>query len=136
MKWVFKLVSDIGLGGTIGFPLILSILFFSRDRALYYVVNLFIAAYISAFFKLSYQEGRPFWAFADVNAYQCSNDFGAPSGHSSMSMHMTLITLLDLLSSYGYTDLVANSVLSVLSILVIPIPVGISRLYNGVHALD
>jgi membrane-associated phospholipid phosphatase len=122
-------------------PILLGYLTLSRGRAFYYLVNLFVVNYITGLGKLWYHQARPFWLTTDIQAlHQCSNDFGSPSGHSSYTMHMTLMLVLDIFASSAdalsgdsakqLKSQILGALTAVLS-LALPLVVGFSRLYLG-----
>ena len=109
--------------------LVFSYLYLSRPASLYVLVHLFVAGYMSGFLKLFYQQPRPYWVDTGVKAIMCANDFGMPSGHSSCSMHISVMIAFELIAngySWGWTT----------GLIGVPLAVGISRLYVGVHSID
>ena len=122
-------------------PILMGYLTLSRGRAFYYLVNLFVVNYITGLGKLWYHQARPFWLTTDIKAlHECSNDFGSPSGHSSYSMHLTLMVVLDSFASSAdalSTDTakqlkshILGALAAVVS-LIMPLTIGFSRLYLG-----
>lgn len=111
LKWFSISVSFIGGPFITGALVFVSYLFYSRKRAFYYITSFFIALFLSAIAKLYYQQARPFWLDDDIQAFDCGNDFGSPSGHSIIAMHVTFLYILDTMSSYGIDNLLVQSVL-------------------------
>ena len=99
VKQFFLFITDLGAEVIIGSTILFSYLLLSRERALYYILNIFVMSHVSSVLKLAYHGPRPYWASDDILAYKCSSDYGSPSGHSSVSMHTTVFILLDVLST-------------------------------------
>ena len=106
----------------------------SRQRALYYLVNFMMLNFASAFLKLRAHEPRPFWVGEGSEAIRCSGEYGSPSGHSSTSMHITIVCLLDWATEEGMEAI--GQVMTCCAGIIIPFLVGVSRLYVGVHSFD
>lgn len=93
---IFKFITDLGDNtvSTIFFLLIYS--FSTRVKAFYYVVVVFMSGAINGYLKIAYHHPRPIWTSFDVIAYQCTNSYGFPSGHSQ-SAALTYSTIYFLL---------------------------------------
>jgi len=125
-------VSDLGGTVLIMLTLVISYLYLSRSASIYVLVHLFVAGYMNGFQKLFYQQPRPFWVDSGVKAIMCGRDFGMPSGHSSNSMHISVMIGFELISN-GYSWGLTSWIIGLIGV---PLTVGISRLYVGVHSID
>jgi len=130
----FTVLTDLGAEFLCGGMLLVAYVFTSRKRALYYMFNFMVMNFASAFLKLRGHEPRPFWVDSKVAAIRCSNEYGSPSGHSSTSMHITMAVTLDIAEELHMPTI--GKVMSSCAGIGLPILIGISRLYVGVHSLD
>lgn len=111
----------------------------SRKRAMYYLILISVFIFMMSFFKLFYHEPRPYMVVAEIKVYDCSTEFGNPSGHTmSVGSIMVLLFL-----EYFYTNDhgLQNErgcwyLFCLLADVGVMLIVGFSRLYNGVHTLD
>ena len=100
INW-WKLYTDVGLVCIEAIPIGFTYLKpEQRRRCLYYVFTFVVITTIMNITKLSYADPRPYWVSPDVQAFKCSSTFGNPSGHSEMSMAISLILWLDFQKSY------------------------------------
>ena len=113
-----------------------------RSRCFYYVFLALSIDTISSVTKLHDHQARPFWVGQDVQAFDCSNQYGNPSGHSLSSMGMLLAAWLDVnkrASDDQNHFLHKHSNIRKLLFLIALILAGAvaySRLFLGVHSLN
>jgi membrane-associated phospholipid phosphatase len=104
-----------------------------RQRAIYYFCAFVTIQFITNVLKLGYHDPRPFWVSQEIIAYNCSGQYGNPSGHSAMSMGTAFVLWLD----FCHTDHKP-----VFKIALLPVAIGFglsimySRLIVGVHSID
>lgn len=97
----------------------------SRQRALYYIAGIFLQTYMISVLKLYYQQARPYWLVDEIASTSCpSNDFGSPSGHSSVSMFVPILVIMDLLSTYNLDSWILSIVLCAGGSVLVALPVG------------
>jgi len=88
--------------------------------------------------KIAYNEPRPFMASSKIRAYDCSIEYGNPSGHSLFAAAFFIFVFLDIFmgemkgKKYNKIWMVIGFGIAIGSIVII----GFSRLYNGVHSLN
>ena len=92
--------------------------------------------HVSGVLKLLYHQPRPYWVSDGVRAYKCSKDYGFPSGHSSISMHVTVFMILDIFASSIYSSEILIQIITVILSMAFPVLIGFSRVYLGVHSFD
>lgn len=109
-----------------------------RNRAFYYLAAFSWCAIIVNSTKLSYSLPRPFWVNPDVQAFECTAQFGNPSGHAAVTVGRPMLYWLDL--NKNVKEGLASTIWfkSLLFILFVLYSVSIcySRLFLGVHTLD
>ena len=77
-------------------PIIYYMLHFKeRARLFYYIAMVTLFFFIENAGKIFYHQARPFWVSPDIHAYDCSTQYGCPSGHSMDSLGSTLTVWLD-----------------------------------------
>jgi membrane-associated phospholipid phosphatase len=86
--------------------------------------------------KLFYHQPRPYWVSDNIRAYKCSKEYGFPSGHSSISMHITVLMILDIFASSAYSNEIFIQIIVLILSISFPVLIGFSRVYLGVHSLD
>jgi len=69
--------------------------FEQRPRSFYYLTVLTVVFFFMNIFKLYYHNPRPYWVDPDVEAYQCPDEYGNPSGHSETSLGIAMTVWLD-----------------------------------------
>lgn len=123
-------------------PIIASLLrFHERCRTFYYVVMLTAMLFIMNVSKLCYWQARPFWVWPAIQAFDCSVQYGNPSGHSLFSMGTALTIWLDYNSFISQSPRWRHNFLSKVytrgAFLVLAITfsltIGYSRIFLGVH---
>lgn len=72
----------------------------------------------------------------ELSGFSCGNDFGSPSGHSSLSMFVTILVIMDLLATYSLDSVIISTVLCIGGAVLIPVPVGFQRLFSAAHAIN
>jgi len=109
--------------------------FFSKNKlsTLYYVESWAIPVAIVLVLKGIYGRGRPYLVCSDVEARECSCDFGMPSGHSSMAV-AGWIVLAVFLSTFLKSN-VLKVLLWIFAILIAGL-ICLSRIALGVHSLN
>ena len=105
-----------------------------RARAVYYTIAITALVSFSNIMKLTYAAPRPFWSSDDVQAFHCSSEYGNPSGHTSISVGISMLVALDLIEDYVTETNVKVLVLA--TSLLFGASVGYSRLFLGVHGLN
>jgi membrane-associated phospholipid phosphatase len=98
--------------------------------------SIFLIAFLTSLLKLYFQQARPYWLVNEISGFSCGNDFGSPSGHSSMSMFVTILVIMDLLSTYSLDSVIISTVLCIGGAILVPLPVGFQRLFSGAHAIN
>lgn len=101
---IWKGYSNLAIVVVMVAPIVASLLrFHERCRAFYYVVMLTAMLFTMNVSKLCYWQPRPFWVSPAVQAFDCSAQYGNPSGHSLFSMGTALTIWLD------YNSFIAQS---------------------------
>lgn len=113
-------------------------IYWDRLRTFYYVMVLTVMLFVMNMTKLWYHEPRPFWEDARISAFDCSTQFGNPSGHSLFSMGVAINIWLDLFVSGTNKSLAALPVWAKTIALFIAISfsftIGYSRIFLGAHS--
>jgi len=65
--------------------LLMSIDYRYRANQVYWIFLLSILNLVMNITKMAYREARPFWVDPTIYLYDCSVEFGNPSGHSMMA---------------------------------------------------
>ncbi|CAG9333495.1 unnamed protein product [Blepharisma stoltei] len=86
-----------------------------------------LGAAFSGVLKSAFAHPRPFWKYSEIDALQCSKDFGAPSGHA-MSAGGSLFVL-----GYIWMKNTDRWYIKLFIIIMISIITAYDRLYLGVH---
>ena len=74
--------THIGLALETTLPIVIPYLFISqRARCFYYVFVIFGIDAVTSVAKLNYHQQRPYWVAENIQAFDCSNQYGNPSGH-------------------------------------------------------
>ena len=88
--------------------------------------------------KLTYHQERPFWASKDIEAVQCTTQYGNPSGHSMFSIGVALTMWLDVNQYISENETVLKAwyyrMLLLLGVIVYGLTIGYSRVILGVHS--
>ena len=134
-------------------PIAIPYLFISeRARCFYYVVMLMGIQGITSGQKLKYHQARPFWVYTEISAFNCSSQYGNPSGHCFTTLGGLLLVWLD----YNSWAIDANSwvddassrtnpsmftkwlwrLIIAVIFLVYSGAIAYSRMYLGVHSLN
>jgi len=80
---LWRAFSDLALIGALGGPFLHEFIWKGDlGVAVYQAVVVGAITVFINFFKLFYHDPRPFWSSDAVQAFQCSTQFGNPSGHS------------------------------------------------------
>jgi membrane-associated phospholipid phosphatase len=95
-KNLWRIWSEIALYGCIFLPILVSLVG-KRDLPLstYYSFILTVLAFFSSFLKMFYHDPRPFWSSDDVQAFNCSTQYGNPSGHSMLTFGISVAYALE-----------------------------------------
>ena len=134
--FISKLISDLGGEVLIAGTIIVAFIWFSRARAFYYIVLMILVNSLTSIGKIYYHQPRPYMIYDSVHVNgSCSTDYGHPSGHALTSMAVSVAVMFDYYASYP-SDELWKKILAGICIPWVPILVGLSRLYNGVHSLD
>ena len=92
----WKLFSNAGLGLVSSVPIAVPYLYVSeRSRCFYFVLATIGIQALTSILKLAYHGPRPFWVSPDIQAFDCSNQYGNPSGHCFTTLGMVLVCWLD-----------------------------------------
>jgi len=89
--------------------------------------------------KLWYNQARPFWVRPDIKAFDCSSQFGDPSGHSLNAIGMALLIWLDF-NEHVSRDEQSRlrhwlfRVFALVLVIIFGFTIGYSRVFLGVHA--
>jgi membrane-associated phospholipid phosphatase len=122
-------------------PVIVCFLAYSqRARATYYAAVVTVMIFVMNVFKLSYHDPRPFWVDPEITGYECSTQYGNPSGHSLNSMGIAFTIWLD----YNhYATSIPTSMSSaawrytMLAVAILfGVSIGFSRVFLGMHSWD
>lgn len=129
----FQIISFLGAGPVYFLIFVIFFNWKARSFSFYYILYISVNMYIVTLGKLVYHAPRPYMTNPDIKVYDCTQEFGNPSGHSMMSPFFLFMTL-DL---YKYIDHTNKRfyIAITLSISWI-ILVGFSRLYLGVHSMN
>ena len=93
---MWSIYSNTGIGGCIVLPpVILLFIYWKRLHSFYYVVVISAMLLVMNISKLFYHQPRPYWVRAEIEAYNCSTQFGNPSGHCLFSAGMATTLWLD-----------------------------------------
>ena len=116
--------------------------FLSQNKPRTFTILTFwsITMYAGGFLKLSYWDTRPYYAYADCLAWNCSCDGGKPSGHAIMAVTNSTLFICEI-----YYQMVNHTkakrincwfwVLSILSIIV-SAQIILSRVILGAHSYN
>jgi len=137
---LWSLYSNVGVASAVGVPpLVLFLVYWRRIEGLYYAISLTAMLFLMNVTKLWYHEARPYWSDSDIRAFDCSTQFGNPSGHSLFSMGAAMIIWLDFNDHASKKDdeswmkkLWVRLPLLLVA-LVFSFTIGYSRLFLGVH---
>jgi membrane-associated phospholipid phosphatase len=111
----------------IGYPqaymMIVAIIYWSFDRkvGLRLAIFLPVVSSVNSMLKQAIHAPRPYWLDPRIEALHVSNGFGMPSGHAQASV------------SWIYAGAILKKGWFWIPAIVIPLMVGISRVYLGVH---
>jgi len=72
-----------------------ALLFGTRTKFFYYCIAFTCDKCIISLFKMIYHHPRPFMESRAVHGFQCSREFGDPSGHSLSSALFSFLLILD-----------------------------------------
>lgn len=109
-----------------------------RERSFYYLLAWAGNGYLLNLTKLSYHAARPFWVSQEIQALDCTGQFGNPSGHSMVTFGRPLLLWLDYQQNCNngvFSYKLMKTIIFVISI-AFGLSVGYSRLFLGVHSLD
>jgi membrane-associated phospholipid phosphatase len=67
---------------------------------MYYLILICIFDYLMCIGKLAYHDPRPYMVNANIQVYDCSTEFGNPSGHAMASSSVFVAIFLD----YWFSD--------------------------------
>ena len=105
----------------------------------FYAVAVAAMTFFVNLFKLYYHNARPFWSSDAVQAFQCSTQYGNPSGHSLCAFATALLIALaysDSQKSVNGSIPKAKMYLALGTATLFGTTVAYSRLFLGVHSLD
>ena len=137
---LWQIYSNIGLGAAVGLPpFILYTVYWDRLHSFFYIVNLTAMLTMMNVTKLWYHQERPFWVDKDIEAYDCTTQFGNPSGHSLFSMGAAMTMWLDFNERYKDNE---NSkfqpiwvrLAALFLALIFAFTIGYSRVFLGAHS--
>ena len=110
-----------------------------RGRAFYYISFLATCLWVMNTTKMAYSVPRPYMTNVNIIPYDCSHEWGNPSGHSLFSAGFFLFWCLDMFwteeGRLHYTSNVLIYSTLVISLLM-PLFIGLARIYVGVHTID
>ena len=120
-------------------PSIILLIYWDRLHSFYYVIMITAMLALMNVTKLWYHQPRPFWVSEDIKAFDCTTQFGNPSGHSLFSMGAALSIWLDFNERYAKKE---HSKLHPLWVricalfiaIVFSFTIGYSRIFLGAHA--
>lgn len=78
--------------------------FISREHFWYYTIVIQISFFIKENIKMILSEPRPTWLWDDFAMYDCSTNFGSPSGHCCNSGALAFALILDLFFSSDWSQ--------------------------------
>lgn len=89
--------------------------------------------------KLWYHSPRPFWVAEDIHAYDCTTQYGNPSGHSLFSMGAAMTIWLDFNDRYrvrngSFFQPLWVRLIALLVAILFSFTIGYSRIFLGAHA--
>ena len=93
---IWSLYSNVGIASGVALPpSILLLIYWDRLHSFFYVIMLTAMLAMMNVTKLWYHQPRPFWVDEEIQAFDCTTQFGNPSGHSLFSMGAALTLWLD-----------------------------------------
>ena len=96
--WSFY--SNYGLAAIIILPFALTYLLIEeRSRCFYYLFFIVGSEAVANVIKLANHAPRPYWVSPEIRAFNCSNQYGDPSGHSMTSMGILMSLWFDFVNS-------------------------------------
>ena len=67
-----------------------------RSKMMYYLVLFTLDKGYVNYFKIAYNEPRPYMINSNIDPISCSRAFGNPSGHSSSALIVPIVVFLDI----------------------------------------
>lgn len=126
------------LGAGAIYFVILLVIFNLRSRAtsFYYFCFISVTIYIMNVTKIGYHDPRPYMSDDQIIPYDCSHEYGNPSGHSIYAAGVPLFLFLDIFHGYLKSFTKLSYYLSLGGVIFTAIFIGFARLYVGVHSLN
>lgn len=118
--------------------LIVVFLLKSRASAIYYTALLVAFLFVMSVGKIAYHSPRPYMVDSDIKVFDCSTEYGNPSGHAMSASSLLLTVFLD----HFFSDSSSNNSNIFVTLAALAGNIGsiflvdYSRLYLGVHSLD
>ena len=142
---LWSIYSTVGIIVALVLPFVVTFIMFKKRPlsffypcAFYYVLMLGSIFFLMGITKVTYHQARPFWVSKEIEAVQCSTEFGNPSGHSMFSLGSTLTVWLDLNQYVSQNESVLRAwyvrVILLLGAILFGITIGYSRVILGVHS--
>lgn len=109
----------------------------TRARGFYYIMFFTFCFYMTNLGKLFYHNPRPYMADDNLNVYQCSMEYGNPSGHSIMAGGFAFFCFLDVF----YSEVVTlrpkwHKWAGLAAAIFWTLTVGFARIYQADHSAD
>lgn len=104
---------------------------------MYYLLAWTFGDYLTNITKLGTYYPRPFWASDEIQTFECTTQFGNPSGHAARAMGFPVLIWLDYYENYNsgrFSGIYTKVVLLILGVGG-GILVGYIRVLLGVHTI-
>ena len=137
-KIVMKALSVIGEG-----PLYIAVILLiynqcSREVSFYFLLVFSLSNWLMNLTKVAYHEGRPYLTDPAVEIYDCEAGYGNPSGHSWFAALFPFLLFLARFHPIDGLEIRKTPAYFICIFLAFAYMglVGISRIYNGAHAIN
>ena len=110
-----------------------------RDSSIYFMINFSFFVLITGILRIIYRKPRPYMEDLYIKPYNCSGEYGTPSGHAFFSAYLPTILALYYINSSTRLNTLRSPKLSKLiyfCLFIYTIIISISRVIDGVHTLD